>query len=793
MIRDPKRRCLFTFFICAILLHASFFVFASQQQFPQLDTHEPSITLNHDKENITYYAIVIGTNHQGGADQSTTLPFNETAEAFYQALLLGDNWKAKNICVLADEQATKHTIQTTIKDWLKPQEKKDDIIIFYLTGKTHIIPSAQQDNGNTYTLTSSCKDDSYSNETITDKELDQWLDSLDSDHITLILDTDYANKMKALRQHKRTVIGIRGEQYQDPLDQTTRNTGLFTDCLIKAFQRFTDRNDDEWISVRELFKNARLHCLNYSFNRIKDALHYGIFKFPIQLPFISDRHIGEMPLFSLSFGWKQLTDDGFGKSSNYATRGMEIFNGELYIGTQNNFLPTINRQKQEQILATTSLLYPDFYAWFGNLSHIPLRIVFHYATLASEGCEIWKYNFSTNSLYKVIGKQSISGISNGFDYHFNAAAAVLKEFKGYLYIGTWNTPLGSITQPTRKGCEVWRTADGLQWEQVVGHNAPYIKGGFGNPDNTGAWSIYEFNNTLYIGTMNWDFSDTGGCELWRSTDGLHWEQVVNHGFRPFMNTSDRKKDAVNTYAWEMQEYKGYLYLGTFNARLWLWDEEGTGGQLWRSPDGTNWEKVALPPGTSTGGPDGFGEGENYGIRRMIIYNDELYVGIASSFFHNHGCEIWKYDGKTWTAVIGDDASSDLSTPHLSDGFGDTMNKYIWSMVVTRDNTLWVGTANCQVYTPLLLKGSESHALFDSETRGCEIWCYNGTTWIPVITNMGGNKPNGLGDSANLGARSMIEYPKNSGNIVVGTFKLINPDPSKPREGCELWIRHDYNS
>ena len=41
---------------------------------------------------------------------------------------------------------------------------------------------------------------------------------------------------------------------------------------------------------------------------------------------------------------------------------------------------------------------------------------------------------------------------------------------------------------------------------------------------------------------------------------------------------------------------------------------------------------------------------------------------------------------------------------------------------------------------------------------------------------------------NLGARSMIEYPLNSGNIAVGTFKMINLNPLVPWEGCDLWIR-----
>jgi hypothetical protein len=379
-------------------------------------------------------------------------------------------------------------------------------------------------------------------------------------------------------------------------------------------------------------------------------------------------------------------------------------------------------------------------------------------------------------------------MSAGFGSHFNAAAAIMKVFKGHLYVGTWNTPLGSLSNPNRKGCEIWRTADGMHWEQVVGHIAPFTEGGFGNQDNTGAWSIESFNDYLYVGTMNWDFSEEGGCEIWRSADGVHWEQVVDHGFKPIMQTQPREKKAINTYAWTMKVYKDHLYLGTFNSRIWLFDEEGTGCQLWRTENGVDWEKVQLPDGITNGYQDGFGEGENYGIRRMVIYNDDLYIGIASSFFHSHGSEIWRYDGTTWTPIISDDIPGISSDDARYDGFGNPMNKYIWSMCVTNDNKLWVGTANGKVFNPITINGLKDHKFIDTQTEGFEIWCYDGETWQPVIKNDIGLKPNGLGDASNLGARSMIEYPENSGNIVIGTFKLINPYPGQPREGCELWMR-----
>jgi len=776
--------------ISVLLINTTSIVPSSQMQKPSKNDN----IFSAERQNNTdsYYALIISGNYSSIDNAKDTIDFDDNAVDFYTALLEADNWDKHNIRLLIGEQASKESIQNSIKDWLDPLETKDDVILIYYIGTTYMIPHSDRHLGNTYSLTSDCDNTSFSNKMITDKEFDSWLDELDSDHITLVLDTEYVNHMHSLKQYKRTIIGQRAVCDLTPFKLNGKSFSVLSYFLISGLKGNTDKNLDEWISFKELFQYARKACLNYSIACIKESIRQGILQISIQIPFIYDFHFKETPFFSLSFGWQQLTTDGFGKSSNYATRGMEIFNGELYIGTQNNFLPNSVTERDKHTWCCAGLFYPDFYDWFGNLSRIPLRIIFHVATIASEGCELWKYNYSTDTLIKVIGKDSISGIGNGFNYHFNAAASVLKEFKGYLYVGTWNTPIGSVLHPERKGCEIWRSPDGIQWEQVVGDHAPYVQGGFGNPDNMGAWSIAEFNEYLYVGTMNWDFSDTGGCEVWRSSDGLHWEQVVADGFRPFMTEQEKEKSAVNTYAWVMQEYQGQLYMGTFNARLWLFDDTGTGGQLWRTTDGILWEKVRLPDGLSGGFKDGFGEGENYGIRRMIIYNDELYIGGASSFLHNHGCELWKYNGTKWTPLISDDNPLSNQHKYLSDGFGNPMNKYMWSMVVTSENKLWVGTMNCQVYTPLLFERGMEHELFDSATEGCEIWCFDGTNWKPIISNRGGFKPNGMGDAGNLGARSMIEYPENSGNIIVGTFKLFNPDPNLPREGCELWIRHAYN-
>ena len=97
------------------------------------------------------------------------------------------------------------------------------------------------------------------------------------------------------------------------------------------------------------------------------------------------------------------------------------------------------------------------------------------------------------------------------------------------------------------------------------------------------------------------------------------------------------------------------------------------------------------------------------------------------------------------------------------------------MIVSSDNKLWVGTLNMQI------------RMIGEDTKGCEVWCYNGTKWMPIVKESTGEIDNGFGNIYNEGARGMIEYPAGSGNIVVGTFKLTKPFETS--EGCEIWMRY----
>jgi len=485
--------------------------------------------------------------------------------------------------------------------------------------------------------------------------------------------------------------------------------------------------------------------------------------------------------------WEQLIggdNQGFGKNTNIGIRGIEVYNNELYLGTQ-----SFNKSKMMEALDLHNIITKDFLSIEGLFPDLSfnlkektlLSFIFsrylrytnsYFLTLLlsrslnlamsarakmSDGCEVWKYNQSTDSWSQLVGDNTEADLPIGFGDTRNLAASVIKEFKGKLYVGTWSSPL--------EGCELWRY-DGINWEQVVGKNA-LVKGGFNDSYNIAVWCIEEFNEYLYVGTMNWGYTDNGGCQVWRSKDGIHWSRVVDRGFRDFL--PDSEQNVHNTYAWSIMAFKDQLYIGTFNTNS-VFGFENSGCQLFRTLDGMNWEKVDCPGG------DGFGEPENYGIRSMAVYHGELYVASATDAYQPNGpnvqgCEIWKYDGETWTEIIGDGTSN----VNEKDGFGTKWNKYIWSIVVSSDDKLWVGTLNMQI------------RVIGENTKGCEVWCFNGTNWAPMVKNELGEIDNGFGNIYNEGARVMKEYPPGSGNIVVGTFKVVKPP--KISEGCEVWIRN----
>lgn len=369
-------------------------------------------------------------------------------------------------------------------------------------------------------------------------------------------------------------------------------------------------------------------------------------------------------------------------------------------------------------------------------------------------------------------------MDSGFGDVNNLEVGVLIEFDGYLYAGIRN----HLT-----GCQIYRTNDLENWTKVADR-------GFGNRYNAGVWDAAVFKNQLYIGTLN--FVD--GCEVFRTSDGIEWEPVVE---RTLETTSGFGNAESNFYAWAMAVYDDYLYVGTDNTQ--------GGGELWKSCDGVNWTPVFAYKGyieaflKGADYPRGMDRGSiNFrgGIRNMIVYNNELYVGFTAEdllytfgtsrfqkliqvhqmlpllirpfkHFMTKGMEIWKYNSTKdeWSRAVGGRGNG-----NFSGSFNDPKNEYPWSMTVY-DGRLYVGTANIESVDFIferqsLLRWNLTVNCLNGKTQ---VWCYDGVSWEQV-------NPGGFGDEYNIGTREMKVF---NNSLVACTFNV--------NTGVEVW-KKDLN-
>lgn len=237
------------------------------------------------------------------------------------------------------------------------------------------------------------------------------------------------------------------------------------------------------------------------------------------------------------------------------------------------------------------------------------------------GAEVYRY--VAGAWEKIVG--------GGFGDSTNVAVDWFAEFNGSLYASTWNN---------NGSGQIWRSATGNSgsWTKVV-------DGGFGDTANGEIMSMAVFGGYLYAGT--WSDAAAHGAEIWRSStgDSGSWTRVVNDTV-----FGDGDNAAI-------------LSMGVFNNNLYVVTQNTTtGGEVWRTSNGTTWTQVNT---------DGFGSSGNVRAVSLAIFDGQLYAGTWNSV---SGAQIWRTsNGTTWTQVVGD-------------GFGRTENVEIASLTVF-DNQL----------------------------------------------------------------------------------------------------------
>jgi hypothetical protein len=318
--------------------------------------------------------------------------------------------------------------------------------------------------------------------------------------------------------------------------------------------------------------------------------------------------------------WLQVGGDGFGDSGNKQLASLAVFDGYLYAGAWH----------LEGDVSTAQIWRTSNGTGWTKVDDRPVNgvgamIVYKDALYASS----WDgYIWRTDN-----GTDWTEVVTDGFGTPGQGVARFV-TFQDTLYASTWNSTTGT---------EVWQTTNGTEWEN-------FISGGLGtNPNNNGAIASEIFNGYLYLGVAN---EGGTGAQLWQ-IDGITATALVTDGFG----------DVNNLVISALASFHSRLYASTYNEQ---------GVQVWKSENGSDWEKINFD----------FNNPLTAGMNSLQVFREKLYLTIQND---TTGMEVWRTaDGNHWERVA-------------SGGFGDAFNHNpYWDNSVTPFmDKLYVATSNWQ--------------------------------------------------------------------------------------------------
>lgn len=396
----------------------------------------------------------------------------------------------------------------------------------------------------------------------------------------------------------------------------------------------------------------------------------------------------------------------------------------------------------------------------------------------------------------------------GFGNPDNRYSWSMVNFKGKIYVGTWNlrTPL-SIFQlvlgflspgflaGTTSGTEVWRYDGGplgLTWTRVV-------SGGLGDIDNMGLRNMVVWDDpddvpdrgpAIYGTTIN--LKD--GLEVWRTFDGTNWEVVVGRGAKIGNGFGH---GAANESGRGMLALGDYLYVGAMRVE---------GGQIWRTANGVDWELVTSVQKLESGLFGWIYSMGSLAMADMCLFDDdgdgqaELFVGTwrlfgFSVYRHDFASGKWSrvaefgirkgsnvgvhqlvpFNGRLWILTVNFSSGFDVYASKPANPAAGIRNNADWELVAEKGFTdagnyyAWEGT----VY-PLGPEGEElpGSRLFIGTfnlSRGFYLYSVTkGGEWA-VEVGRGSRVPNGISTSLNYGVRTLAIY---EGKLVIGCAGMM---------------------
>jgi hypothetical protein len=327
----------------------------------------------------------------------------------------------------------------------------------------------------------------------------------------------------------------------------------------------------------------------------------------------------------------------------------------------------------------------------------------------------------------------------------------LGTFGGALYMGT--RPNGS--NPAR----LMKSTDGATF--VVAGSGLTI----GNPR-----TLITFGSSLYLLGNN---SSNNRSAVWRTSDGSTFTAVVLDGFGS-ANNMDVPGGVV---------FQNQLFVGTRNKEG---GAPGTGGEVWRSSDGSTF--VASATG-------GFGDANNSRVLCLAALNNRLFAGTRNDV---EGAHLYASDdGMTWQKIVGAGVSpgggfgnvgnttfkrATVFAGALYVGVGDRTgtNALLWR---STDGTTWFAVSDGSFSTNSANTGIESLSVLGTRlfvgtanaSQGAELWSTaDGSAWEQE-TRFGFGHP-----TVNVNARALASF---NGVSYVGTGNDLFGSASQG----ELWM------
>jgi len=189
---------------------------------------------------------------------------------------LKEVWPEDHLKLLINEQANKSAIESAIKDWLAPKETAESVVLFFFSGHggqgPDQTPFDETDGKDEYICPYDSLKYSYDND-ICDDTLDSWLDSLDSQHISVFLDSCNSGGFIDKVSGKELLRSDLGDDFAKDLSREGRviitacnetesswgygdlDHGLFTYYILEGLDslELVDDNGDNEISAEEIF------------------------------------------------------------------------------------------------------------------------------------------------------------------------------------------------------------------------------------------------------------------------------------------------------------------------------------------------------------------------------------------------------------------------------------------------------------------------------------------------------------------------------------------------------------